>query len=108
VGTSAVRYVPNTPFVDKAKSHNRTEGEQINAWKRTLAAVQESFFGPDATVVHAEPVSHEIAQQQRVNAVQGLNHFECRCQNGAARYPKSVSTSFDIDEDVQHFRRTKL
>lgn len=28
VGTSAVRYVPKTAFVDKEKSHSRSEGEQ--------------------------------------------------------------------------------
>lgn len=40
VGTSAVRYIPKTPFVDKAKSHSRSEGEQTDAWKQTVAAAQ--------------------------------------------------------------------
>lgn len=62
MGTSAVRYIPKTPFVDKAKSHSRSEGEQNDAWKQTVAAAQESFSGLDADAVRPELVSHEIAQ----------------------------------------------
>jgi hypothetical protein len=63
VARSAVRYFPKTLSVDKAKSHSRSEGERIDAWKRTVAAVQESYSGLDTAVVRTGAVFYEIAQQ---------------------------------------------
>lgn len=59
----------------------------------------------DAAVVRVELDFYEIAQQKRVNAIQGLYSFDYRRQNGATRYLKSVSTLFDIEQGVQTFAK---
>lgn len=61
-------------------------------------AVVQSFSRLDTHVSQAKFVSHEIAQQHRVNASQGLYSLENRYRNGAARYPTPEPTSYDAGE----------
>lgn len=96
VGTSAVRYFPRTPFVDKRKSHSKAEGEQKERLKNNQWRLCHPSWArnPFAQASLAFTKLHNSSESKHSRVWHSLEH---RCHNGAARYPTPKPTTCDVE-----------